>query len=136
MTNSTARHDLPLRRALQANLAFSSLSALGLILGSGVLAALFGLKAGTILVGVGALLVPFAGLLLFILSRNSLSRGAAKLVIALDLLWVVGSAALLAWLPPGALSEAGRAAVVGVAVVVGLLAWFQLRGLRALPARA
>ncbi|MEM9380665.1 MAG: hypothetical protein AAGB93_12005 [Planctomycetota bacterium] len=121
------RTDLFLRRALKGNAAFSLLCGAVLLVGGGALAPLLGVPALALRV-VGLTLLPFAFGLWRNASRASVSRGEAWSAVALDLAWVAGSIALVAFeLWP--LEPAGTWAVVGVADVVAFWALLQTVGL-------
>ena len=117
-----------LRLALRANGAFSLATGLLLLAGRAPIAALMGLSDSGPLMFLGLNLIIFAGGLFWIAARRPISRRLAAVVIALDLLWVGGSALLLA---SGSLTltPIGVWLVVGVAAVVAGLAVAQYRGL-------
>jgi hypothetical protein len=116
-----------LRTALRANAVFSLSCGLVLAGGAFTLGPLLGVPAPALLV-VGGVLVPFAVQLWLGARRPSISRPEAWTAVALDLCWVLGSAALILFeLWP--LTEAGRWAVIGVAEVVLLWAVLQALGL-------
>lgn len=122
-------NDALLRRVLLANALFSATTALAcLFAAQGVANRLFatgfsllGFSTAETVFELGILLLAFAALAAFLATRTMLSRGWAKLVIAADLLWVLGSTVLLA-VYPGLFSPPGFAAVLLVAVIVGLFA--------------
>lgn len=126
-----------LRNALLANAAFSALSALLCLAASRPIAAWIGLSAGAVL-SVGIELAVFAALLAALGTRPDLGRGwiqaTVAVVIALDVLWVIGSA--LALLAPEPLTMAGRWSVGLIALAVADLAFFQALGWRRLRAAA
>ncbi|NIA70672.1 hypothetical protein HBA54_18910 [Pelagibius litoralis] len=96
-----------LRTALKANAGLSLTVGLILALAGGPLAAwisplpqtLFGLSTETLLRLTGVELMIFAALPFWVARRDRLSLPLTRLVIALDLLWVAGSAMLLFALP-------------------------------------
>lgn len=120
-----------LRRALVANALFSGASGALLALGARPVAPFLGLDNPLILTIIGALLLLYAADLLYVATRPTVNRTAAWLAVALDLLWVAGSAAILlgGWLP---LTTAGKWAVGIVAELVFLFALFQYLGIRRL----
>jgi hypothetical protein len=77
----------------------------------------------------GLLLVPYVALVAFVGTRETLSRPAVQAIIALNVLWVVGSVGLLmsGYVAPTML---GTAFVIAQAIVVGVFAELQLIGLR------
>lgn len=123
-----------LRRALVANALFSGASGVILALGARPLAAFLGLDNALYLIVTGVLLLLYAADLLYVATRPTVNRTAAWLAVALDLLWVTGSAAILlgGWL---SLTTAGKWAVGIVAELVFLFALFQYLGIRRLGHR-
>lgn len=77
----------------------------------------------------GIVLLPLALVLYWMANEAALSRTGVWMVIALNVLWVVESAALLVsdWVQP---TELGYAFVIGQALVVGLLTELEFFGLR------
>jgi hypothetical protein len=131
-------HDDPsrtLRFALRANAAFSIISGLVLALGATALSPLMGIEPPAVLRVVGIGLLPFAAWLLYGAAREELSLADARVAVAADVLWVVGSAALIAFDPIG-LSPAGRIAVGAVALCVADFAIWQSVGIGRLGRRA
>jgi hypothetical protein len=120
----------PLRVALGANLVFSTVCALTLLVASDAVAAALGAVPGWATTALGFGLLGFAALVALALWRASI--GLALLVSGLDLAWVVATAPTLAL--PGPLGPEGKTLVAAVAVVVGSLGFLQLRGIRALLA--
>ena len=118
-----------LRRALAANAIFSGLCAACCLLATNRVAELTGIARGEIF-ALGVNLEIFCVLLIVLATRRDFSHGWVKAlvmaVIAMDLLWVLGSAALLLTASP--LTPAGKWIVFAVAAVVGDVAYFQLRG--------
>ncbi len=107
-----------LRRTLQANAAFSTLSGLTMVIGGADLAGRLG-RTGSV-AGDGAILLGFAAVLLWLTRRETVNLKAAWLVVALDLIYVADTAAKIL---QGAFSDAGNAfygvasaAVLGFAV--------------------
>lgn len=121
--------DRLLRRALLGNATFSALSAaicLGL---KDPVAAWIGLAAPEVF-SLGVDLGLFAAGLTFLATRRDLTKTRYQIatfgVIALDVLWVLGSAVML--FAPTPLTTAGRLTVVVVAVAVADFAVFQALG--------
>ena len=126
MTQPTSRPSL-LRHALQANGCFSALSGAVFLLAAQPIARLAGLDPLQVR-SLGPGLLLFATWLFWISSRRRIPARQAWIVVALDLLWVLGSAALLlGHLAP--LTVAGRWLVGLIAVAVLLLADLQAYGL-------
>ncbi len=119
-----------LRRALTANAVFSGICGVLCVLASASIAQVMGIAQAEIF-ALGVNLEVFSALLIVLATRKDFSRGWVKAlvmaVIAMDVLWVVGSAALLL-LPATPLTTAGRWIVFAVAMVVADVAFFQLRG--------
>lgn len=117
-----------LRTALKANAAFSAAAAAVLLIGDGLVAALFQAYSalGLIhLVGVG--LAIFALFVFWLARRNPIDPKLARAVIGLDLLWVAGSAIAIA---VGLTSGQGSELLAAVAAIVFIVALAQLQGLR------
>lgn len=119
----------PLRRALNANAAFSAASGLLLALGAVPVARFLGIAPyawGVAAVGLG--LLGFAAEVARQARRKPVDARRVGAICAADLAWVVASRALLAgW--PELLSLAGRIAVAAVAIAVGAFAGAQAIGL-------
>jgi hypothetical protein len=117
-----------LRLALAADAAASG--AMGVLLAAAAdpLAAWFGLPLA-LLREVGLLLIPYAGLLAYLASKQTTPRLPAQLIVGGNVLWVIGSAALLisGLVAPTML---GTAFVVAQALIVAILAELQLLGLK------
>ena len=93
-----------------------------------LLAGWFGLPLA-LLREVGLLLIPYAALLGYLATRITTPRLPAQFIVAGNVLWVVGSVALLVsgLVAPTVL---GTAFVIAQALVVAILAELQLLGLR------
>ncbi len=115
-----------LKRSLQANGAFSLASAAILLAGAIPLSAAFGLSEPFILIGVGISLIVFAIGLLRNAAREDIRLGEAKLAVALDVAWLVGTAIVLA---AGLLTPSGNLALILVADFVFLFALLQALGI-------
>jgi len=117
-----------LRYALLADAVASGATGLLLIAGADLLTGLLGLPVA-LMREAGLLLVPYVALVAFVGTREAISRPAVQAIIALNLLWVVGSMGLLmgGWVAPTAL---GTAFVIAQAVAVGVFAELQFIGLR------
>ena len=132
MSALPAHHRLPaplLRGALLGNAVFSSLSGLTMLLGSEALFHSLGLHDRGFLLSTGAMLLGFAGLLIWLATRDRPSIPLIWFVIVSDWLWVAGSAAMVAmhWT---ALPAAGLWTIGIVADVVMVFAILQMWGLR------
>ena len=134
---SIANDSTQLRRALLVDAAASGAMGVLLLLGARPLDSLLGLPEG-LLRGVGVLLIPFAGLLVWLAPRASALRGAVRAVVVGNVLWVVASVLLLVsgWVTPTGLGTL-FVALQGAAVAV--FAYFEHRGVAresGLPATA
>ena len=119
--------DATLRTALRANAICSALSGVTLAAGSGVLGPWLGIPPATLVV-VGLALLPWAVLLHRNAGRPELNAAEARLAVAGDLMWVVGSAAVLL-LDPIGFTTAGKVVVAVVALMVADFAIWQSIGL-------
>lgn len=113
--------------AVSCNALFSSACGLALLVGGVALERWLAVPAGMLMV-VGAGLVVFAGLLVWLLAQPRRLVSGARLVVAADALWVAGAAALLVGFP-SVLSPTGRAALGVASAAVALLAIAQVVGL-------
>jgi hypothetical protein len=117
-----------LRYALIADAIASGATGLLMIAGADALTGLLGLPV-PLMREAGLLLVPYVALVAFIGTRAAISRPAVRAVIAINVLWVAGSVALLVggFVAPTML---GYAFVIAQAVAVGVFAELQVIGLR------
>ena len=119
-----------LRKALLGNAALSGLSGLVLIIASGAVAGLLGPNtSASLVVAVGVACLGFAIAVAAIARPHEPEPLAAVVVTTLDVLWVLGSVALLAGFSDR-LSTAGFWLVLGQAVIVADFALLQAIGLR------
>ena len=117
-----------LRGSLRANAAFSALSGALFTLAGAPLGRFLGVDA--LLVGaVGVNLLGFAAALVYFAGRPVLSRAIAMLIVTADLLWVVGTFALVR---SAVFTAAGAVAALAVSGVVLLFAILQSIGTRRL----
>ena len=123
-----------LRRALTANAIFSGLTGAECLLFSGSVSRIVGLSQPEVF-ALGINLEIFSALLIFLATRRDYDkkwlRALVTAVIAMDVLWVIGSAAALLT-PAAPFTTMGRWIVFGIALVVADIAYFQFRGLRGL----
>ncbi len=121
-----------LRRVLFLDAATCLAAGLLMLLGAALLSDLLGLPE-MLLRYAGLSLLPFAGFLLYLGSREQPPRGGVWLVIALNALWVLDSLVLLTvgGFAPTAL---GYAFVLVQAAAVALLAELEFIGLRRVQA--
>jgi len=117
-----------LRYALLADAVASGATGLLMIAGADALTGLLGLPVA-LMREAGLVLVPYVALVAFVGTRATIGRGAVQAIIALNVLWVLGSVAVLLAAPiaPTAL---GYAFVIAQAVAVGVFAELQVIGLR------
>ena len=124
-----------LRHTLTANGWFSGVSGLACLLASGPIAeylfvknfSLLGLSPSNIIIELGVGLLVFAGLVFFMARQTILSLSLAKFISILDMLWMGGSAILLA-VYSEYFSSGGFAAVLTIAATVFFFAIDQLLG--------
>ena len=117
-----------LRRVLIADAAASAATGLLMLLAAGPLEQWLAIP-GALLRAAGASLIPFAALVAWLALRETVSRAGVWTVIALNVLWVVDSVALLftGWVQPAML---GYAFVLAQAAAVAVLAELEYVGLR------
>jgi hypothetical protein len=118
-----------LRRALRGNATFSAISGIAFLADGGPIAAFLGLKSPTSIVVLGVALLLFAAGLFWDTAQASINKRNARIIIALDVAWVIGSIALIA-LDPIGLTSAGKWAILVVADIVAALAVVEYVGLR------
>ncbi len=119
-----------LRRALEANGAFSALSGIILIVASKRISVLIGVNAPSILIGIGISILVYAAVLFRNARRPAINQTEAILAVILDGTWVVGSAILTF---AGVLSTTGNwvtAVVADIVLLFGVLQVFGIRKLR------
>ena len=116
-----------LRNSLRGNAAFSLLSGLTFLLGADAVAGAIGLGDPRILAVLGASLLGFAGLLVFVSSRATLHLPTAMAIVWMDLAWVAGTVPVVAL---DLLNRTGALAAVGIADVVLVFAILQYLGVR------
>lgn len=116
-----------LAAVMSLNAVFSGLSGLALAVASPWLARWFGV-AGGLVAAVGVALIGFAAVLVWLLATPSRLRAGARLVVAADLMWILGAGIVIGVLP-GALPASGDVVLAGVTVVVGGFAAGQLVGM-------
>lgn len=125
------KKDQLLRRTLIVNAAFTALCALALLLFSSSIAAFMGVAKPLHLLALGGVLGFYAVDLGRTAFGKQIPRSRIYYFIAMDALWVVGSAFLL-WGTALAFTEAGRWSILLVADVIGLFAILQGIGVRRL----
>jgi hypothetical protein len=83
-----------LRRALLADAVISGATGLLMLTGASLLETWLGVPAALMRVA-GVVLLPFAGLVVYLSKRSQISRSGVWTVIALNVAWVAGSVLLL-----------------------------------------
>jgi hypothetical protein len=129
MKPTTSEHQDLLKRALTGNAVFSLLSGLVIVFANHWLVNFLGLSA-SISLGLGAIgisLVVYAVLLWLSTRRSYIRISNAWLAVVMDVLWVLGSCALVMVVP---FSAAGKWTVILVADLVLLFAILQWLGIR------
>jgi len=119
--------DRLLRWSLRGNAAFSALCGAAFLLAARPLAETAGVPDPRLLTALGANLLGFAALLVFVAARREIPLAAPPVVVWLDLAWVAGTVPLVL---ADVLTGAGRVAAVAVADVVLVFAALQYLGIR------
>lgn len=128
--------DFLLRWSLRGNAAFSTLCALVSLAAAAPLAASLGLPGAPALYSLGAQLMVFAALLVWLASRPVIRAWLALLVVAADALWVVGTVPVVL---SDELTRTGDVTATAIALVVATFGVLQLMGvlrMRAAPVPA
>ncbi len=118
-----------LKNVMLINAISSGATGLGLAAFPKAIAALFETTATMPFVETGIFLVAFAALVFSVSRSNPLNVRAVRLVIVLDTLWVIGSAAIVLF-QPFPISFIGYVFIGAVAAWVAGMAYFQSAGLR------
>ena len=117
-----------LRRAILADAIFSSISALALTFGAGLLAPWLNLPE-PLLRESGLFLIAYAALVGWLGTRQTMPKALVLIVVAGNAAWTLASIALLfsGWINPNLL---GEIAIAAQAIAVGAFAELQYIGLR------
>ncbi|HEX2462403.1 MAG TPA: hypothetical protein VHJ58_19825 [Vicinamibacterales bacterium] len=117
-----------LRFALLGDAIASGATGLIMIAGADLLTGLLGLPVA-LMRGAGLLLIPYVAFVAFVSTRRNIPHEGVKAIIALNIIWVVGSVVLLlsGFVAP---TVPGYAFVVFQAIVVGVFAELQFVALR------
>src|SRR5262245_45720347 len=117
-----------LRKSLLLDATATGATSVLLIAGAGLLDGLLGLPVA-LMREAGLVLLPFVAFVAWVGTRNHVSRGAVRTIIAANALWVAASVGLLVggWVAPTVL---GYAFVIAQAAVVALFGELQYSGLR------
>ena len=118
-----------LRNSLKANGIFSTLSGTGFIIAANPIAEFIGLDYPLIITTIGISLLIFAVGLFLNAFRETINTQEAKIAIALDIGWVLGSAIII---PLSILNTNGNWATAIIADIVLILAIMQFIGVRRL----
>ena len=130
----TAKPDQLLRNTLRANAVFSLVCGVLLLLDAKPIAEWMGLSSATALMVLGGALLFWAADVAFVATRPTLNKTFAQVIFGADVLWVVGSIAILLF-DLFALSTAGKWIVLGVADIVLVISVAEFIGLRRLNQR-
>lgn len=118
-----------LKNVMLINAISSGATGLGLAVFPKTIAGLFETAATMPFVEVGIFLVAFAALVFSVSRGNPMNTRLVRLVIVLDTLWVIGSAAILLF-QPFPISLIGYVFIGAVAIWVAAMAYLQAAGLR------
>ena len=118
-----------LNNTLRVNALFSMLSGLDLIFFDKTIAQLLSGEELGSFVPVGAMLIAFSIFVFSVSMLASVNKYLVSAIIAMDVLWVIGSAFIIA-MGFAALSTIGIFLIATVAFIIALFAFLQLRGLR------
>lgn len=118
-----------LKNVMLINAISSGATGLGLAAFPKLIAGLFETTARMPFIEVGIFLIAFAVLVFSVSRGNPVNARAVRLVIVLDTLWVVGSAAIVLF-QPLPISVIGYVFIGAVAVWVAAMAYLQSAGLR------
>ena len=122
-----------LRVALRANAAFSTLSAIGLVVFAGPLARFAELPAWLVLaLGIG--LVAFAVFVGLAARRRLLDPTQIRAITIADLAWVAGAALVIAL--PGTMTVGGKWLLAAISSAVLILGLLEVAGLRRVAGEA
>jgi hypothetical protein len=122
-----------LKTVLLINALSSGATGLGLVVSSSLIAQLFGTTASGYFIEVEIFLVAFGTLVFFVSLGKEYNTNAVRLIITLDVLWVVISLAIVL-LQSFDLSMIGYLAISVVALWVGTMAYLQTIALKQLIA--
>ena len=128
-TQSQSDSPTLLRRALLANSIFSALSGLFFLLGAAPISAFLGLDMPMMIRFLGVDLLIFGAIVYKVATASPINRTFATVIVALDVVWVIGSIALIFGnIVP--LTTGGKWAIAIVADVVTCFAIAQYMGIR------
>jgi hypothetical protein len=120
---------ISLRNVLLINAVSSGATGIGLVVLADTVAELFGTSAAGAVMGVGIFLVVFAAGVLNEALQRTTRITHVYIIIALDILWVIGSVAIV--LPQlFNLSAIGYITITAVALWVAAMAYLQMKGVK------
>jgi len=120
---------ISLKNVLLINAVSSGATGIGLVVLADTVAELFGTSAAGAVMGVGIFLVVFAAGVLNEALQRTTRITHVYIIIALDILWVIGSVAIV--LPQlFNLSAIGYIAITAVALWVAAMAYLQMKGVK------
>ncbi|MEM8531525.1 MAG: SRPBCC family protein [Chloroflexota bacterium] len=120
--------DKTLKTALLSNALFSTLSGGTMLFFSSSVANLIGVGATLLYQIIGVGLLGFAGYVAWVATRDSINAYKALEIILMDFLWVLGTMLLIPFIWPS-LTGIGLLALIGVATIVGVFGFYQLKGI-------
>jgi hypothetical protein len=124
---------ISLKSVLFINAVSSGATGIGLVVLAETVAGLFGATATGAVMGVGIFLVVFAAGVLNEALQRATRIANVYIIIALDILWVIGSIAIV--LPQlFNLSAIGYIAITAVALWVAAMAYLQVKGVKQIAA--
>lgn len=124
---------ISLKNVLLINAVSSGATGIGLVVLAETVAGLFGTTAVGAVMGVGIFLVVFAAGVLNEALQRTTRITHVYIIIALDILWVIGSIAIV--LPQlFNLSAVGYSAITAVALWVAAMAYLQMKGVKQMAA--
>jgi hypothetical protein len=130
MTKSPRDSQRLLRNALLCNALFSALSGLALVFAHNRIGTLLGLTENDSLPGLGVGLILFATALAFSARRSELKLPEARVAVALDFAWVLGSYVILFLVPFNPQGKWVIAAIADVVLAFGILQWVGIYRIR------
>ncbi|MCG8577526.1 MAG: hypothetical protein MI810_21780 [Flavobacteriales bacterium] len=117
-----------LKYTLLSNFCFSLMSGLSLVLFSDEIGTLIEVRLSGALVYIGLGLLPFALFTIWVSQQKKNYQKWVKLIIYMDLSWVIGSCVILLF-QPFTINATGNIIIGVVALIIGLFALLQKRGL-------
>ena len=118
-----------LNTTLRINAAFSLFSGLDFILFDRAIVEIITGEQTQSIVPTGIMLIGFAVFVFAVSMMKTVNKYLVGLIIAMDALWVLGSALLVA-AGGSDLTGLGQVLVTGIALVIAVFAYFQAKGLR------